>query len=192
MSTVTDHERPAPEGLRRLASPGRAVAAAALVGWSGAILTFWSVAYRSAEARVASMVVGAFTSTRLYQTEWRVAHGGSGVWFVVTSVCTSSVLLLPVVVVGAWAITMPLLRVRSVLGGIAAGSAVVVALNTARLVIISMSWRVWGGGSLWVTHDLIGTVISLVSTLAGLGTLIVVTGLRDKRAPRRFDDEVLG
>jgi hypothetical protein len=108
------------------------------------------------------------------------------VWFVVTTLCTSSVLLVPLVLVGAWAMTVPIIRVRSVAAGLALGSTVVVALSTARLVMISLSWRVWGPDSLWVTHDLMGTVISLIAMTAGLGILIVVAGMRDRNQRRPF------
>jgi exosortase/archaeosortase len=167
------------------------VVALVLVGFGTAVLTVWSTAYRSIEAQLASALVGAFTPSRVYQNEWHVTHGGGGLWFVVTYLCTSSVLLIPLVLVGAWAITMPLVRLRSALCGLIAGSAVVIALSTVRLVMISLAWRMWGNGSLWVTHDLIGTIISLIAMSAGLGTLVVLTGTWDRRPRRHFDDPAL-
>jgi exosortase/archaeosortase family protein len=165
----------------------RAVAATSVAAFGAATLTIWAVPYRDLEARAASALVNPFTPTRLYQNEWHVNHGGVGTWFVVTFLCTSSVLLIPILLVGAWAATMPLVRLRSALAGMVTGIGVVVTLNTLRLAVIALSWSRWGDPSLWVTHDLIGTLVSLIAMTAGVGTQVIMTGATARAETRQFD-----
>jgi exosortase/archaeosortase family protein len=167
----------------------RAIGALSIVAFGIATLTTWSAQYRSLEARATEAVVGLFTSTRLYRNEWHMVHGTSGLWFAVTSVYTSSVLLVPLIAVGAWAAAMPRVKLRVVFAGFAAGAAVVVIMSTARLALIGLSWHAWGNSSLYVTHDMIGTLVSLVAMAAGVGTQLVVTGSSDRGERRIFDEE---
>jgi exosortase/archaeosortase family protein len=167
----------------------RTVSAVSLVAFGVATLTTWSSPYRSLEARATEAVVGLFTSTRLYRNEWHMVHGSRGVWFAVTSVCTSSVLLVPLIAVGAWTAAMPLVKLRVAFAGFATGGIVVVFMSTARLALIGLSWHAWGDASLFVTHDLIGTLVSLVAMATGVGVQLIVTGSWDRGERRIFDDE---
>ena len=76
-----------------------------------------------------------------------------------TTACTSAVLLIPLVAVAAASALAPLIRIRTALVALGAGGSVVVALSTTRLVLIALAWRAWGDRSLWVTHDLIGSLL---------------------------------
>jgi exosortase/archaeosortase family protein len=84
---------------------------------------------------------------------------------------------------------MPLVRLRVAIAGFASGGTVVVTMSVARLAVIGLSWHAWGDASLWVTHDLIGTLVSLVAMAAGVGIQLVVTGSWDRGERRAFDAE---
>lgn len=152
-----------------------------------ASLTVGSIPYRSLEARVAATLVSCFTPIRLYRQEWLVTRHDAALWFVVTTICTSSLLLVPLWIVAAWAATVRLIKLRMVLAGFAAGVPTVALISTARLVMVSVSWWKWGNPSLWVTHNLVGTLLSLLAMAAGLSVQIAVTGMRGDLRRRSFD-----
>jgi hypothetical protein len=168
---------------------GRVALACGLIAIAVAILTVWSAPYRSVEAHAASWVVGLFTPTRLYGNEWMVAGHGSGLWFVVTTICTSGLIVLPLLGFAAWATLMRRVKVSMALAGLLAGTLVVLALSTARLAMIGLSWWQWGYPSLWLAHDFVGTFISLIAMGLGLGIQVTVTGRWGKMERRTFEGE---
>ena len=185
---VTDVSTTADAG-RRMSWFGRIALACGLLALGVAIVTVWSQPYRSAEAHAASWVVGLFTPTRLYGNEWLVSGHGSGLWFVVTTLCTSGLLVLPLLGFAAWATLMRRVKVSMALAGLTAGMLVVVLLGTARLAMIGLSWWQWGYPSLWLAHDLVGTFISLIAMALGLLVEVTVTGRWGKMERRTFDGE---
>jgi exosortase/archaeosortase family protein len=160
-----------------------------LIAVAVAILTVWSAPYRSMEAHAAAWVVGLFTPTRLYGNEWLVTGHGSGLWFVVTTICTSGLIVLPLLGFASWATLMRRVRVSMALAGLFAGTLVILVLSTARLAMIGLSWWQWGYPSLWLAHDFVGTLISLIAMAAGLGVQIAVTGRWGKMERRTFEGE---
>ncbi|HEX3333255.1 MAG TPA: hypothetical protein VHS57_02885 [Acidimicrobiales bacterium] len=185
---MTD-ESTAAEPSTRISWLGRVAVALGLVALGVLILTAWSAPYRSVEAHAASWVVGLFTPTRLYGNEWLVSGHGGGLWFVVTTICTSALIVLPLLGFATWATLMRRVKVSMALAGLAAGTAVVLVLSTARLALIGLSWWQWGYPSLWLAHDFVGTFISLVAMALGLGVQITVTGRWGKMERRSFEGE---
>jgi hypothetical protein len=173
----------------RISWLGRVALATGLIAFGVAILTVWSEPYRSMEAHVASWVVGLFTPTRLYGNEWLVTGHGSGLWFVVTTICTSGLIVLPLLGFATWATLMRRVKVSMAVAGLVAGTLIVLVLSTARLAMIGLSWWQWGYPSLWLAHDLVGTFISLLAMGAGLGVQVAVTGRWGKVERRTFEGE---
>ncbi len=138
-------------------------------------LTAWSAAYRAVEARVAAIVVSTITPARVHHDAWRVANGRRAVWFVVTNACTSSVLLVPIAVIAAWCLVVPTVRARSALVGAATGAIVMVGVNTLRLAGVALAWWRWGTSSLLVTHDVLGTVMSIGAAAVGITMQLRIT-----------------
>jgi exosortase/archaeosortase family protein len=159
----------------RLLSP-HTILGAAIIGFGVASLTVWSMGYRALEATVAAGVVGLVTRTQVYRNEWLVTGHHNGLWLIVTSTCSSNLMLLPILAFAAWAAIARRMPTAIVLAGLVAGIAVAVTLNTARFALIALSWRAWGYQSIWATHDLAGTFISLFGTFGALVTQILVTG----------------
>jgi hypothetical protein len=184
-STSTTTARP----NGRMSWLGRVALACGLVALGVAILTVWSEPYRSMEAHTASWVVGLFTPTRLYGNEWLVTGHGSGLWFVVTTICTSGLIVLPLLGFATWATLMRRVKVSMALAGLVAGALVVLLLSTARLAMIGLSWWKWGYPSLWLAHDFVGTFISLIAMAGGLLVQVAVTGRWGKMERRTFEAE---
>jgi exosortase/archaeosortase family protein len=174
---------------QRMSLLGRVAVACLLVVLAIAILTIWSAPYRSMEAHAASCVVGIFTPTKLYGNEWLVTGHGGGLWFVVTNICTSGLIVLPLLGFAAWATLMRRVKVSMALAGLVAGTLVVLVLSTARLAMIGLSWWKWGYPSLWLAHDFVGTFISLIAMALGLGVQVAVTGRWGKMERRSFEGE---
>ena len=178
-----------PHRKGRMSWLGRVALAVGLIALGVAILTVWSEPYRSMEAHVASWVVRLFTPTRLYGNEWLVTSHGSGLWFVVTTICTSGLIVLPLLGFATWATLMRRVKVSMALAGLFAGTLIVLVLSTARLAMIGLSWWQWGYPSLWLAHDFVGTFISLLAMAAGLGVQVAVTSRWGKVERRTFEGE---
>lgn len=175
--------------VARRGTIARAVAAAALVVLALICATAWSGAYRGHEASAAAAVArhvdpASAASGDAFHID---GSGDSGRWFVVTPACTTVLLLVPLVLFAAWSLVQRRLRPAMVVVGLAAGATVLVAFGTLRLSTIALAWRVWGDSSLWVTHTLAGSLISLASAVVALGLQAVVTGRGSPTLQRTFD-----
>jgi len=175
-------------GLETMGRSARIVLAATIIGLALAFFSIWSYHYRSAEAWLTGRLVGLFADTYTVGDRYHVVGAGDqGVYFRITTECTTSVLLLPVALFGAWAVLQKRLRPFMVLAGIAVAWTVLVTLNSLRLSIIGLSFHAWGWNSFWITHDLVGTLLSAASLGLALLLQFRVTGMRSPATHRNFD-----
>lgn len=179
-------------GAGRPLSVLRPIAALGALALAIAIVTVWSAGYRAMEASAAATVVRIWTPSVAVGPAFCVSHGSdplatdNGAWFVVSAECTTGLLMIPLLMFAAFCIVQQRLRPTMVLAGLSAGAVLLMILGTVRLSTIGLAYHQWGKGSLWATHTLVGTLISLASTLAGLGTQAVVSGWRTPQRVREF------
>ncbi|MEU8782891.1 exosortase/archaeosortase family protein [Streptomyces sp. NPDC048637] len=177
------------------ARTARWAVALCLLAASPAVLTVWAHTYRSFEALAAGKAAGLFTSTIVLGDAFHVPHSagsdsdGHGLWIAVTAACTTTILLVPLVLIAAWAVLQPRIRPAMALLGLAAGLVVLLMTGTARLAGIGLAWHWWGARSFWLSHNLVGSLISLIATVVALGVQFKVTGLRSPAARRSFGSE---
>ncbi|MGW8552600.1 exosortase/archaeosortase family protein [Streptomyces tubercidicus] len=156
-----------------------------------AVLTVWNGYYRKGEAFAAGKAAGIFTSTITLDDSYHVTAApgpyGHGVWIVVTMECTTSLMLAPVALLAAWAALQPRIRPVMTLLGFSSGLAILLALGTVRLAGIGLAFHRWGESSFWLTHNLVGSLISLFSAVIALAIQLKVMSLRNSAVPRSFD-----
>lgn len=175
----------------RLAHASRAAAAAALVGLAVVVMTAWSASYRHLEAELTGVSSALFTHTLVYQQYWLLWHDHTPMAFDVTRQCSSNLMVSPLLLLAALG---TLLRGRigllRVLLGLLAGVATCVVLNTVRLDIIGLAYGHWGTDSHWLTHDLLGSLITVAASLLAVVVQVVVAGVhRSPRARRSFPED---
>ena len=141
------------------------------------------------EARLASGLASLVTPSYSLGDRWvlTTAHHDTLV-LVVTSACTTSLLVAPLFLVGAGALLLRRLEVRWTFAALAVGVVVLLGLGTLRMGIIGLSWTRWGTGATWFTHDVLGTLISVVSAAAALGVMLLVITRRSRVEARTFPD----
>lgn len=150
--------------------------------------TSWGHSYRVLEARVASSATSLWTQSYAVDERWVVKTAqGNTLIVVVTSACTTSLLVLPLFLAGAVALLLPRLSMRWTVAALGAGSAVLFGLGTVRLSLIGYAWYRWGVGAIWVAHDVLGTIISVISAATALGLMLLVISRKGRFAGRRFE-----
>jgi len=86
----------------------------------------------------------------------------------VTAECTVGILVLPLVIAYCLFVAFSGVRVRSALTGLGLGFLVVGVANELRLMSILVAWHRWGHGGLWVSHVLVGSIMSLCAVVLAL------------------------
>ncbi|WP_276971855.1 archaeosortase/exosortase family protein [Ferrimicrobium acidiphilum] len=164
------------------------LASGALAILALAFVTVWNAPFRHFEAVLSAKLVGIFTSTAVYQDAWFVhGHQAGGMWFVVTTACSSALIVTPLLLVGAWFISRRSIPFMRALTGLVAGVALVLIVNTLRETLIGLAWRAYGDGSIWLTHLVIGSFISLFAAIAAIAVFLLAIGIRRKKAAREFN-----
>lgn len=180
---VTTLNRPTSQGPMTV----KLTLAAILVATSVAMVTVWNTPFRHIEAVLSARFVGLFTATSVDQDAWFVhGHHLGGMWFVVTTACSSALIITPLLLVGAWFISRRSIPIVRALVGLGAGVLTVIIINTLREALIGLAWRAWGNGSIWLTHLVIGSFISLFAAIFAVGVFLVMIGFKRKSAQREF------
>lgn len=160
--------------------------AVGLLMLSALLCTLWSLPYRSLEASLVGRVLSAITATAIHADRFEVSNpSGSWMWFQVTMECTSAVLLVPLAVVAAWLVCQRRVRIRLVVLGLVVGWAIVAGSSTLRLFLIGFNYHHFGLSSFWLTHDFVGTLVSVISTLIALLVQVRITSM-DRGERLRF------
>lgn len=173
--------RPAAGGIGRLAIALALAAAGVLTP------TLWSGRYREMEAWLAAHSTALVTPATSFGDRWLVeGRPTRSVVLVVTSSCSTGILVMPLLLAGALALMVRRIQPLPALIGLAAGLLLLICAGTVRLTMISLAWHEWGSQSKWLSHDLLGTLITLLSGAAALGVMLVIGSRRDRTSPRAF------
>jgi exosortase/archaeosortase family protein len=169
------------------AGAGRAALALVLVAVSVAVLTTWQLDFRHGEALLAHLATSGLMDSTAVGDRWVVRSGSDLAIFIVTSSCSVSSLTVALFAFGVFQLLTGRGSVARVLSALAVGLTVLLLLGTARLSTIGVAWRHFEQASFWLTHDLIGTVISLISTVLAFAAMVLVVGRgRDAHRIRNF------
>ena len=151
------------------------------------VATQWSESLRVFEARVASEVVGLFSRSAASGDVVYAGLGGTHPLALrITSTCTSGLLALPCLGAMCFYLLHRGVRLSAALLGLATGVLVVFVLNEARLATMVAGWTEFGGKGLWIAHELIGTVISVVAVLLALGAQLRLSAWNSQPQAREF------
>ncbi|MDN3026034.1 archaeosortase/exosortase family protein [Streptomyces sp. S.PB5] len=152
--------------------------AAALLLAAGALFAFneW---FRSVEAALGEHVLGVVT-TGTTSLNWNeaVAFFGLGtrhaMGLQITAGCSSAMLIIPLLMVGAGFMLSRRSTVSRILAGTGVGAAVLVATNQLRFGLIAVFSQKWGYEGFGWAHTVVGSVISLVGVAASVSVLLLV------------------
>jgi exosortase/archaeosortase family protein len=166
-----------------------AVGAATLVAGL-LVMTSWSYRYREMEATLAAHLTDVFTPSFSFGDRWVVEPAdGKSLLLVVTPSCTTGLLAAPLFVAGVWGLLLRRLRISLTMAGLVLGLAVLLTLGTIRMSLIGLAWHRWGRVSAWVSHDLVGTLITVLSAALALGVMLTVASRGSHTLTREFTDE---
>jgi len=168
-------------GYRRLLAGCILLLAVLLCSW-------WSLPYRTIEAAITSQLLAFVTTSTDYSDHFGVSNAlGTWQWFRVTTECTSAVLLVPIAIATAWLVSQRRVRIDRALLGFGVGWAIVATASTFRLFAIGLNYHLYGMPSFWITHNLVGSLITLASTIFALFVQVrITTSGADKRG-RSFE-----
>ncbi|MGN6723055.1 MAG: archaeosortase/exosortase family protein [Marmoricola sp.] len=154
-------------------------------------VTAWSTAYRTGEAWATAQLISLHTSTPHYETAWLGRFGSQAIWFNVTTECSSSLIVAPLLALAAGGLMLVgRIAVWRVVLGFIAGAGLFFVLNSGRLAFIGLAYDHWGTQAHWATHDVIGSFITVIASLLALTTQLLVTGVRHgSREVRSFPDD---
>ena len=150
------------------------------VGVLGAAIWGLTVAgpFRQFEAHVAGRELSMWRSAR---TVGDVVYIGLNTPHVIglrlTSECTSLLLMLPSVAAFSLYVSFWGVALRRAFAGLAVAIAVEFGANQARILMIAVSWWHWGSAGFWVSHAVVGSVLSLAMALGGLYLQARITGV---------------
>ena len=131
----------------------------------------------TAEARMTSLVMGAFTfgETSSYQHLIYIGIGTDKVLgFLITPLCTSLVLATPVLVLAGVLLLFPRYRLSWVLRGLAIALPLAVGANIVRFVLVGVALQLWGRGGFEIMHHYVGSVLVLLCSAAALVLLLLI------------------
>ena len=169
---------------------GSRVLLSTIVATTGLLMsTAWSSTYRVMEAHLAAASAGLAIDTNALGDRWSITTAaGDTLILVVTSTCTTSLLVVPLFVAATWLLLLQRMRPVAVLLGLATGLLVLLGLGTLRMCLIGLAWHRWGHGAIWVTHDVLGSLISVLAAAAALLVMLLVLTRSGRHEARRFTD----
>ncbi|MER6529120.1 archaeosortase/exosortase family protein [Streptomyces sp. NPDC001508] len=158
--------------------------AAALLLTAGALYAFngW---FRSVEAALGEHVVGLVTTGNT-TLNWddAVAFFGLGteraMGLRITAGCSSAMLIIPLLLVGAGFMLSRRAPVTRILAGTAIGAALLVLTNQLRFGLIASFSQKWGYEGFGWAHTVIGSIVSLVGVAVSVTVLLLVAMRRAK------------
>lgn len=162
--------------------------AAALLFTAGALFTFneW---FRSVEAALGEYVVG-LTTTGTTSLDWdqAVTYFGLGTQHAmglrITAGCSSAMLIIPLLLVGAGFMLSRRSTVARILAGTAVGAALLVLTNQLRFGLIASFSQKWGYEGFGWAHTVVGSLVSLVGVAVSVTVLLLVAMRRREPLPR--------
>ncbi|MFE7975696.1 archaeosortase/exosortase family protein [Streptomyces shenzhenensis] len=152
--------------------------AAALFFTSGALFAFngW---FRSVEAAMGEYVLGLVTTgTTALNWDQAVTFFGLGTQHAmglrITAGCSSAMLIIPLLLVGAGFMLSRRSTVARILAGTAIGAALLVVTNQLRFGLIAWFSQEWGYEGFGWAHTVVGSLVSLVGVALSVTVLLLV------------------
>ncbi|MFF0226958.1 archaeosortase/exosortase family protein [Streptomyces sp. NPDC004629] len=194
MSVLSLGKRPSVQalglGAARPAQPSylRLGLAAALLLTAGALYAFneW---FRSVEAALGEHVVGLVTTgNTALSWDQAVTFFGLGTQHAmglrITAGCSSAMLIIPLLLVGAGFMLSRRAPVARILAGTAIGAALLILTNQLRFGLIALFSQKWGYEGFGWAHTVIGSIVSLVGVAVSVTVLLLVAMRRaEPRTP---------
>ena len=144
--------------------------------------------FRQFEAQVAGHELSPWQSTT---TVGDVVYVGLGtphtIGLRLTSECTSLLLMLPCVAAFGLFVSFWGVAVWRAVFGLAVAIAIEFLANQVRIFLIALSWWHWGSAGFWLSHTVVGSILSLVMALGGLFVQSRVTGVTAPASSVRRD-----
>lgn len=144
---------------------------------SSVVLALNADAIITVEARLMALVMGwfVFGKSSSYDHLIYIGIGTEDVHgFLITPLCTSLVIITPVLVLAGVLLLFPRYRLSWVLRGLLIALPLAVGANVARFVLVGVALQLWGRGGFEVMHHYVGSVIVLVCSAVALVLLLLV------------------
>lgn len=179
-------------GLRDVRSRRRSNSyAVALVLLAAALaLVGFQQSFIAVEARATAWFVQLFTVGH--------AHSAGPVFFIgigsgdvhgfeITPLCSTSVLLTPILVLGGILQLFPRYRSVDTLRALAIGAPIAIAANLARYALVTFAYQAWGPTGFDVMHHYIGSILVILCTAGAIVLMLVIAtrGSLRRRKPGR-------
>lgn len=188
MSATTEHLRGRRTASRGVNRPGRLIGAGLLVA-AAAALALFSDAAIGLEARLVATVLDVFTSgstSAVGHLVWTGIGTDALHGFLITPVCTSLVLIGPILVFTGVLVLLGRKRADWTLLGALLALAVAVGANTVRFVLIAIAWQLWGEVGFDIMHYYVGSVMVILASALAIVLLLVVSSTGRLQPPRRW------
>lgn len=187
----------ASERGRRAAVPQASLRVKVVVGLALLAVTVFLVvsydAFITIEAMLIGIVLDWFTFGRVNSAH-HVMYVGIGTadvhGFLITTLCSTLVLVTPLLVLASVLLVFPRFRIRFIAKGALLALALAVGANIARFVLVAVALQVGGRGAFDIAHHYVGSIlVILCAALAILLLLRVATvgGLKDRRQAGELD-----
>ncbi|WP_164992578.1 archaeosortase/exosortase family protein [Streptomyces sp. L2] len=145
--------------------------------------------FRSAEAAAGVHVIGLVTTgTTLLDWDEAVTFFGLGtphaMGLRITAGCSSAMLIIPLLLVGAGFMLSRRSTVPRILAGTGIGAILLVITNQVRIGLIASFSQKWGSEGFGWAHTVVGSLLSLVGVAASVTALLLVAMRRRKPSGR--------
>jgi len=171
-------------GAKRTLGPAKALGLAGFLGVTVSAVLCQEV-FRSAEAWLAATWLDLFLPGGCVAagTGYMISESPQGpILFRITAECTSLVLIVPILLVGAALLLHRSTTVRRVLVAAVTAAVALSVVNQARLGLIAWATQTWGLDTGYeISHKLVGSIIGLLGFVAALLAALKIVGLRRGR-----------
>lgn len=178
---MTDHALApvaSPRGARALVTAPRLALTIALIAATVFLLGANEIV-RTVEARIVALAIGLVvpgTSDSVADVVVFAAGGPGGLGLRISFMCSTVVLLAPLLLTAAVVAPFQRFSARNVVRGLAVSSLIAVAANLVRFVMIAYAYYSWGGDGFNVTHHLVGSLFVIACFVAAFAVLVRTVG----------------
>ncbi|GED08018.1 hypothetical protein CCE02nite_00170 [Cellulosimicrobium cellulans] len=178
---MTDHALPpvaSHRGARALVTAPRLALTIALIAATVFLLAAHELV-RTVEARIVALAIGLVvpgTSDSVADVVVFAAGGPGGLGIQISFMCSTVVLLAPLLLTAAVVAPFRRFSARNVVRGLAVSSLIAVAANLARFVMIAYAYHSWGGDGFDVTHHLVGSLFVIACFVVAFAVLVRTVG----------------
>ncbi|WP_029254030.1 hypothetical protein [Paraoerskovia marina] len=161
-----------------VSNPARVLGAAAVLG-AAVLLVARSAAVRAAEASLLAWVAGPVTGgTSRAIGDIAAIGGGTGqsIGVQITFMCSTVVLAVPLLVLGAVTLGLARFPVRAVLGGLGEALGIVLVANMVRYAGVLVAYQVWGDEGFEISHHLVGAVFVVAAFVVAMMRFAIRVG----------------